>query len=907
MNCFTWIVVGVCIALVLPGAEPKERTTPVSLAKVANMGFRDEKAKDRAGGWTDQGPDNDLGMFPTGRREFGGVLFDIAVPERNGGKGCLILRGPSMPWLPDSAEVVLPEPAAGKYLYILTAVGWEKPGVAGEIVVEYDRADYVERETARFPVRAGEETANFLNPRRLNNAATGYRSRNSTGDVGLYLAGFELTGAPVRSIRFESGGKMVWMIAGVSLSDIPPRTEPPESVVMKANEEWLPVKFKREVRPGSVLDFSHLLDAPAGKHGFLKTAGGHFEFAERPGVPVRFYGANICFDANFMNRELVDRMVRQFAATGYNMVRLHHFDNTLSRKGGKSTELDPERLAELDYLVHAFKQRGIYISLDLFTIRKLGKGELPDFPERAIQGELKALVFIRESARENFAEFAANLLNHVNPHTQLAWKDEPAIANLSILNEDTIFATVRRSPFIRELYEAEFQQWLKKKRVTADGEWLWRAFLSETARDGYDQLAALLRELGVKAPLTDQNFWGTLPLTAIRERFDYVDNHFYWSHPSFLGKNWGMPQLVNNRSAITDYAGGVGNMFPTRIYGKPFTVSEWNYCGPNPHQVEGAFLTGAYAAFQDWSGLCRFAYAHSSAKVKSENLPVGNFDVAADPLRILSERVGVCFFLRGDVAPARRQFPVLVNREYWSLKEGVIDFPAGVRRLGLLGGTGALMMDPARPASPPPGTALLLTLPGGNWKGEAFSQKLLPATGEDLVRRAREAAGIAASPECFISDTGELMLDRAKTQFRASTPRSEGLLLEGGSELAGSFASVKNEHCFAGFLFAAVDGRPLTESSRLLILHLTDVKNTGMRFRDREMNVVEAWGKPPVLLRRGRAEVSLQRDFTGFRLYAVDFDGSRLGEIPLTAADGATRFTLDTALHGGVAAYELIR
>ena len=62
------------------------------------------------------------------------------------------------------------------------------------------------------------------------------------------------------------------------------------------------------------------------------------------------------------------------------------------------------------------------------------------------------------------------------------------------------------------------------------------------------------------------------------------------------------------------------------------------------------------------------------------------------------------------------------------------------------------------------------------------------------------------------------------------------------------------------------------------------------------------------LRRRGKAEISLNREYSGFRLYAVDFDGRRLSEVPVSIRDGRTVFQVDTAgRHGALGVYELIR
>ena len=70
------------------------------------------------------------------------------------------------------------------------------------------------------------------------------------------------------------------------------------------------------------------------------------------------------------------------------------------------------------------------------------------------------MFFLSEKAEKNFQAFAANLLNHVNPYTKLAWKDDPALLSLSLVNENTIEATVNADTL--PLYNARFEKWLKE-------------------------------------------------------------------------------------------------------------------------------------------------------------------------------------------------------------------------------------------------------------------------------------------------------------------------------------------------------------------------------------------------------------------------------------------------------------
>ena len=49
-------------------------------------------------------------------------------------------------------------------------------------------------------------------------------------------------------------------------------------------------------RQEGALDFSWLLDAPAGRHGFVRTHGGHFQFED--GTRARFIGFNLAARSN---------------------------------------------------------------------------------------------------------------------------------------------------------------------------------------------------------------------------------------------------------------------------------------------------------------------------------------------------------------------------------------------------------------------------------------------------------------------------------------------------------------------------------------------------------------------------------------------------------------------------------
>ena len=504
---------------------------PVDFSSVANMGFADAAAGDGKGGWTDQGPENDLSMFPTGNQVFGGIPFRIADPEKNGGRGCIVLRGAARPEFPEEITVELSEPLTGKYLYVLNATAWSSGKKTGEVVVEYAQAELVANETNTFAVYGERETGNFWGAKPVPNAPVGWKGRNRSSAVGLYLSCFELAERPVRRITFRSAGNMVWMIVGATFSGRPPQKIQETEHVVRAGEKWVPIPSSFGIQPGSVLDFSGMQDAPAGKYGFVCVRNGHFEFENRPGKTVRFYGVNLVHDVHFMNDEEIDRIADELAASGYNLVRFHHFDNSMKVKGKPSTVINEKRRERLDYWIAALKRRGLYVSLDLFTIRRPMKDEIPGFSKLTAK-EYKALYPVNADVRRNLEEFSANLMRHVNPYTGVAWNREPAIALISLINENTIYSV---ESVMKEEYRKRFRTWLKEKRISGrtDERGLYDAFLLEVYGSAYEEMKRMVHRIGIRVPVSDQNFWMKVPQSIMRDRYDYVDNHLYWSHPSY--------------------------------------------------------------------------------------------------------------------------------------------------------------------------------------------------------------------------------------------------------------------------------------------------------------------------------------------------------------------------------------
>ena len=91
------------------------------------------------------------------------------------------------------------------------------------------------------------------------------------------------------------------------------------------------VRIDKSIINTGALDFSWLLDKPAGKYGFVKAIDGHLDFEN--GNRAKFIGFNFPTRACMPDRTAADKISDKLATLGVNVVRLHAADAPL---GGRT-------------------------------------------------------------------------------------------------------------------------------------------------------------------------------------------------------------------------------------------------------------------------------------------------------------------------------------------------------------------------------------------------------------------------------------------------------------------------------------------------------------------------------------------------------------------------------------------
>ena len=666
--------------------------------------------------------------------------------------------------------------------------------------------------------------------------------------------------------------------------------------VISRGAEWVPLDYRRDIVEGSALDFSQMgfTDAPAGKHGWLRNVGGHFEFENLPGRPQRFYGVNFCGTANFPDHALAETLVTRLKRLGYNALRLHHHDAGTVAGSADGLTLNAEQMDRFDYLVAAAMREGLYVTTDLYVSRRVKWRDIGIDRDGAVDNQhFKALCAVYEPAYANWAAYARNFLLHENKYTGRRYADDPAMPLISLVNEGGFFMGWNRGVKDDPRIVSSWSAWLAERRRDDPGfakgmggdklpDSFWNAkaqpivvqWMGELEAKMSARMKAHLRSLGAKALITNDNCG---PHNAALQRasaaYDYIDDHFYVDHPDFPEKRWTLPSRCANENPLL---GGKPLAPSTQAYSrmldKPFTITEWNFSGPGRYRGIGGILTGAMAALQDWDGLWRFAYSHSRDKLGDADVRSPTyFDLAADPLAQAGERACLCLFMRGDLKPLADGVAL------WDTSES------------------ASSQESANAAAP-------------KWRDAAWTMRvgscLSPEGARGLRVVRREDAGDAVDGA---QAKPPLVLDRERGAFTIDTPCTCGGFAPEGVIDAGALrATVRGAP--ATVWVSSLDGADIAKSKRMLLTHVTDVQGEGAKFTDERMKTTLKWGGRP-LVRIGAADVEIEMiDPAECTVYELDTAGRRKRRMPCAAKDGRLCLEVSTkGPDGGRVCYEMVK
>ena len=887
------------------------QSEPISLRRTANMGLADSVANDGKGGWTDQGPDNDLRLFPTGKHQYGPAVFDVIDPATNGGKAAMVFANPSRKYLLREATV----PVGGKqydYLYLLHCTAWSsKQHIAGTIEVRYKDGS-----RQKITVRDQYDTANWWSTQNVENAPCVWRSENFFSLIGMFMTRFPVDPSKkIDTLVFRTGNQSVWCVLGVSGvrgRNIPFsfQVDRETPLVIANGKKWKEFRHFYQpfyIRDGSAYDLSFMTGtAPAGTLGKLRVKGDKFVFEKQPDKPVRFWGANITEEVCMMKDRELNIFPKLLKQLGYNAVRLHHFDETLMKKGAKF-EIDQVQLDRFFKTFAAFKNAGLYVTLDLFTRRVSGFEDMHGKTAHIY----KILSWYHPSVRKNMERFAAVILNTKNPYTGMTLAQDPALITVGLINENPRLEKHEEHkypnsiPFWNHLYKPLFDAWCKEKGIPQTDRpspEQWAKFQMENHVMAYNHYKQFLRTLGVTVPISDISNSFNLILAPIRNHFDYADIHWYFDHPS-VSPGFKPPFVYHNRSSLATLHETPLASIALRIKGKPAMLTEWHFCTPNQYRAEGGAAGGAYAALNGISGAFDFnpvAWRYAwGPPMSKEYVPIGMFSTLEDPINFHNALITALLFLRGDVKESDREFILRVSPDVYKDNNAL-----------LYSNFGRMWMAQPLPTYKVFGAIgkLGIEISAENGGGTFFDNNQLLKTyrKDDPFTELRKRGFMKNGT--IVSSTGEITVVPSKKQLKVVTPRSEALVQEGDAQ-TGNLLSIRNNTTFSNVFAGALDNAPLAKSRRVLLIHTTNVMPSSRYTLYRGKLLLHKTGAMPYFIRKGSVEISLKNQGRGIpALYALDMHGNRIAEIPFSDRNGTITFTANNDLgkHSPMA-YELIR
>ncbi len=617
----------------------------------------------------------------------------------------------------------------------------------------------------------------------------------------------------------------------------------------------------------SMIDLRGLNERVAGDKGFLRVSDDGNDLVRGDGKIMRIWGVAASIDENTSDKDLA-RHAAFLARMGVNMVRIGGATAGLipQKPGSKLTDVNASFLNDVWRLVAAMKKEGIYVRIsplwDHGSVKYIGA----DWGLEGYQSGngINGLLFFEPHLKEGYRAWMKKLLTETNPYTGIALKDDPALAVVQVVSEDTLFFwwtdTIKGGP--RRELERRFAAFARRKYGSIEKALAaWRGvavrgdapqagclalfptfeltkgngsprlsdqveFMASTERGFFvDMKNYLQKELGARQLIAASNFGSADPVRLHDvERWawsagDIVEmNDFAANNHSGANSAWRIEAGDIYRSQSATRTG----QFPAckkQVAGKPFVISSSNWVLPNDYAMEGPVLSAAYGAMTGLDGFFWFAASAPAygdltlpwATIKGSH-PLFKWTIS-HPAFISQFPAAALIFREGLVERA-----ATVAHEERSLKS-------------LFAGGIPLQTDSSDPK-----------IAAGRADGRLhLAGRVEVVLGGDSDRStvADLKAMIDKSTGDVRTTHGQLALNMQRGLLKINAPRAQGVvgfLREAGGTYALADVEVKSGNTFASVVCVAMDARSLGKSEKILVQVGTQATPTGWQTRPMNVN-----------------------------------------------------------------------
>jgi hypothetical protein len=471
---------------------------------------------------------------------------------------------------------------------------------------------------------------------------------------------------------------------------------------------------------------------------------------------------------------------------------------------------------------------------------------------------------------------------------------EPALAMVEIVNEDSMFFWTFNKKNIPPAQWAMLQELLSKKvgeprelleigaltpqaLKNADAPRLRRAqeqvrFMAELQKEFYTRSIKAMRDAGAQNLAVCSN-WITADASTFDpiERWTYTAGDVVEQHGYFSGKHEGdgAGYSVRVGHKYADLAGVlVPERLPIRIFstdGFPSRISEINWTPPNRFRADATLLASAYGSLQGLDALDWFIVGNNYLN----DGPGGKFTVGG-PSMFGTFPANALMFRKRLVKEAEPVVQARIsNDELFSLKGTA---SASVQAL-----------DELRAKDIPSGQSV---------EGEVskfdplnfYVGRVTRACGEGASRQVNTSQWIDRDQKIVRSMTGELNWDYGNGVVKVQTPTLQaavGFLKKGGAlQLSSVGFDCSNE--YGQVIVVALDDQPIERSKKLLVQVMTEERFLGERVVDGK---IESLGTYPPGVKLIDVQVSLKGWAEPTTVQALDENGYATGDAVVTSAD----------------------
>lgn len=904
----------------------KQNFTYVDLTGVANRAFTDESAGDGVGGWSDQGPTNDMSCFNTyGVQTYFGINFQIINPKENDKKSCLMMRGRGDTYLPTDVTVPVNESAKGIYFLHTSPWGSNSGAHVGTYTIVY--ADGTEEIT---DVIDGETVFNWWGEGASDKAVSIWKGNNDSSAVNLSMYPYSPKNPDkeIKEIKIHTnaGAEDPYLgVVAITLTDTDPYL-PEEAIEDIGNPDvtdW--IRFEPDLDPwkkeGTVLDASQMLEKPSGKHGHATAVGEDLVFED--GTKIQLWGTVIGASDMFMDPMDAEYNAKLLATYGFNAVRFHITANTLDSVNGvprpssstrRGDYVSDRSMDKLGYLLNELKKNGIYYGFDLTPVDVYRDNDVKYFETDTNRHILHWFDPEYIKMKDSIAE---QMLTWVNPYTGLSIADDPSAIFVSLCNECTIFrhqTLMDNNPYYSAEYRKYYNDWLKEKYPTRESlEYAWTApnsdqkgleadesqldgtvrlygtngqkfinpkrykdnlaFLGDVERNFYrhsiDKIHSYAPKLLVQGSTLCLEWTGAVHSAAVEG--DFFSVQAYWELPFGNGETMQKGTTISKpvQSSLTPGTNGMGmlgNFLGRHVYGKVMLLTEWDASQPNPFRCELPMEMAAMACTQNWNPFW-FAWEPLKPSTDMEKTGKDYWMYRGHQIHLRPDAVAVMPTLarmiqRDDIKEYEKGF--YQSRFYGQdVYEKIGSFERTTDATYAVAGKAYSAMDDV-----------------------AFDADYSDNDILKLVQYGKKTG-------VYSGYTNEIKADFNESLFHINTERTQAVAgYIGGKHIEFDDVIFDLDTKHGSAYLQSLNDESLTETNSMLLTFAADSRNDGQKMTEDGSEIIVG-GEGPVWTQPIEGKVTLKSK-DKFKVYNLDWTGHRKGEIPTyTDENGLVYFITD--------------